>query len=173
MIDTLDVGGAELMALNLANHLPRKRYRPYLCTTRRSGPLLAKVRSDVICLDLKRRNRFDLLALKRLVDFVREHEIQIIHAHGPSLFIAKVVTSCLPGKSLIWHAHYGGIASQNQRTRLYRLACSGATVIAVNEELADWARNRLGVPTHRVHYLRNFAVGCEASSPASDLPGAP
>jgi glycosyltransferase involved in cell wall biosynthesis len=171
LVDTLAVGGAELLAVNLVNHLPRDRYRPYLCTTRQTGPLLSRVQSDVTCLHLSRRNRFDLLALRKLIRFVRQQNIQLLHAHGSALFVAKVVTMCVPATKLIWHAHYGRLASENHRALLFRAACKKATVIAVNEELAHWARHRLCIASDRVHYLRNFVIECVEDSPAKDLPG--
>jgi len=173
LVDTLAVGGAELLAVNLVNHLPRDRYRPYLCTTRQTGPLLSRLRADVTCLHLGRRNRFDLLALQRLIRFVREQDIRLLHAHGSALFVAKVVTMCVPATKLIWHAHYGRFASENHRALLFRAACGRATVIAVNEQLVNWARHRLCIPSDRVHYLRNFVIECPEHSPAEDLPGQP
>jgi glycosyltransferase involved in cell wall biosynthesis len=172
LVDTLVLGGAELMAVNLANHLPREHYRPFLCMTRADGPLLARVRPDVTCLELARRNRFDLPAFRRLVDFVRDNDIRILHAHGSSLFIAKALNLCVPKTKLVWHAHYGRLASRTRNTLLYRLACGQATVITVNEDLAGWARNQLRVPGDRVHYLRNFvAESAEQTPQVSQLPG--
>jgi glycosyltransferase involved in cell wall biosynthesis len=173
VIDTLEVGGAERMAMNLVNCLPRERYRPYLCTTRRAGSLVARVRPDVTIVNLARRNRFDLAPLKRIADFVRTHDIRLLHAHGPALFVSKAATICVPGTTLIWHAHYGGLPAQNRRALLYRLACRGATVITVNEGLAIWARERLCVPPTRVHYLQNFVEKPDSERPASKLPGEP
>src|SRR5918999_1889196 len=86
LTDTLGAGGAERVAVNLANLLPRERYRMYLCTTRRDGPLAGLVADDVGRLCLARRWRFDYRAFGRLVDFIREHKVQILHAHGTALF---------------------------------------------------------------------------------------
>src|SRR6266566_5972680 len=47
MVDSLDIGGTERMALNLVNCLAVERYAPYLCTTRRDGPLEDLVSPDV------------------------------------------------------------------------------------------------------------------------------
>ena len=47
LIDTLEVGGAEQMAMSLANLLPRDQFEPHLCTTRHEGPLAAAVGPDV------------------------------------------------------------------------------------------------------------------------------
>jgi glycosyltransferase involved in cell wall biosynthesis len=171
LIDSLDIGGAERAAVNLVNCLPRDRYHPYLCMTRRSGSLLNSVHSDVTLLDLARRSRFDLAALGVIKAFVRKHKIRILHAHGPAVFFSKVVAMCVPGTILIWHAHYGGLDSQNVKSLLYRVACAGATIITVNENLATWARKRLHVPPGRVHYLQNFVEKPRSDFVHSGLPG--
>ncbi len=89
---TLDPGGAERVAINLVNLLPRERYRAYLCTTRQDGSLADLVAEDVGQLRLKRRYRFDIGAVGRLISFIRVHNIQILHAHSESLFIARLVS---------------------------------------------------------------------------------
>ncbi|MCU1340337.1 MAG: glycosyltransferase [Bryobacterales bacterium] len=171
VIDSLDVGGAERLAVNLVNCLPRERYRPYLCTTRRAGPLLNSVHSDVTVLNLARRTRFDLAALNEMKTFVRKQEIRVLHAHGPAVFFSKLVAMWVPGTILIWHAHYGGLSSQNLKSLLYRVACAGATIITVNENLATWARERLGVSPERVHYLQNFVEKPQSEFVSRGLPG--
>ena len=52
--DTLDAGGAERMAVSLANLLPRDRYKSYLCTSRREGALVELLDRDVQRLRLSR-----------------------------------------------------------------------------------------------------------------------
>ena len=89
LIDTLDIGGAERVAVNLVNLLPRDEYKTFLCTTRRIGPLQSKVNKDVKVLSLNRKYRFDLRALIKLYKFIVKSDINIIHAHLTSLFIAK------------------------------------------------------------------------------------
>ncbi len=47
VIGGLAFGGAEQMAVNLANSLPRDRFRVHLCLTRSEGPLAALIHDDV------------------------------------------------------------------------------------------------------------------------------
>ncbi len=171
LVDTLDAGGAELMAVNLVNHLPRGRYRPYLCATRRGGSLLPRLHPDVGYLDLGRRGRFDLSALRRLIRFVQERNIRILHAHGTALFVARVVTLRLPDRKLVWHAHSGTFASEDRKSLPWRLASRGAMVVTASEDLAGWVRRRLGVPASLVHYLRNFVVPPELQTQLPSLVG--
>src|SRR5712692_7686712 len=47
MVDTLDSGGMERVAVNVANSLRRDRFESALCTTRRDGALAGIVAPDV------------------------------------------------------------------------------------------------------------------------------
>src|SRR5579885_2484658 len=90
VIDTLHIGGAERVAVNLANLLPRDRFRSYLCSTRAGGPLAANVAPHVDYWMLQRRSRFDVSAAMQFARFIREHEIRIVHAHASSLFFCRL-----------------------------------------------------------------------------------
>jgi len=172
--DTLDLGGYERVAVNLANHLPRDRYRNYLCTTRRDGPLGAFLAPDVERLLLARRRTLDLAAVARLVAFIRARRIRILHAHGASLFIARIAAACSPRPALIWHAHFGRVAALDRSAWPYRLAVRGAAgVIAVNQTLLEWSRRRLGASEARSWYIPNLVSEPRTDEPPADLPGVP
>jgi glycosyltransferase involved in cell wall biosynthesis len=172
--DALEAGGLERVAVNIVNLLPRDRYRVHLCTTRRDGPLSAMVSSDVFRLRLQRRHRLDLAALRQLRDYLRVHDIQILHAHGTSLFIAAAVSLQAPRCRVIWHDHFGRSAVAERPAWLYGLALRRASgVVAVNQPLADWSRGRVGVPAERVWYVPNFVSAPDPRGDAPSLPGAP
>src|SRR5579871_5175941 len=136
MIDTLAAAGAERVAVNMVNHLPREKYVPYLCTTRTDGPLSALVAPDVMRLRLERKSRFDFKAILKLRRFLQENGIHIIHAHSSALFIARAAAE---GQAIVWHAHHGPYAMEDHRAYHYRMATTGiAGAITVNEQLADW-----------------------------------
>ena len=167
IVDSLNAGGLERVAVNIANHLPTDRYRSHLCATRAGGPLAEIIAPHVQQLYLNRTGRFDFQAVRRLKNYVREHNIQILHAHGTSVFLASRV----PAK-LIWHDHFGRYATEKRPAWLYRLATRRvAGVIAVNEQLAEWSRRRLKIPAERVWYVPNFVSEPPAQVPAVELPG--
>ena len=170
--DTLNVGGAERMAVNIVNLLPRERYDAYFCTTRFDGPQADLVADDVKWLRLKRQQRFDLGALWRLVRYIQRQQIQILHAHGPSLFIAKLASQFPPYPAVVWHDHYGRYRFDDRPVWLYRLGAGGISgVIAVNQPLVEWSRRRLRVPAKRVWYIPNFIYETNGHAVPADLPG--
>lgn len=169
LVDTLDPGGAERVAVNLVNHLSRERFRPFLATTRREGPLAAEVRPDVGRLALNRTRTLDLLALRRLVAFVRENDIAILHAHASALFFAQLAAMAAPHLKTVWHDHFGRYRDEPRPAWLWGPpARRAAAVVAVNEDLARWSRERLGAGP--VVYLPNF-VPDAPETPVPDLPG--
>ncbi len=180
VIDALAMGGAERVAVNLANLLPCERYRAHLCTTRAEGPLSEAVAPHVMRLSLERRGRVDAGALRRFARYVKERRIRIVHAHASALFFARLGVALGREGALIWHDHYGRADFGDRPAWLYRMATRGAAgVIAVNQTLAAWCRERLRLPEKRVWYVPNFVAeagpagerACPTSGPA--LPGEP
>lgn len=165
LVDTLEPGGTERVAVNLVNHLSRERFRPFLATTRREGALASEVLPDVGRLSLGRSRTLDLGALFRLIDFVRENGIAIVHAHSSSVFLASLV----PGVRIVWHDHFGRLGEEERPAWLWSLPARRASaVLAVSEELARWSRERLGV---EAVYLPNF-IPEVPPGPIPELPGA-
>lgn len=171
LTDTLDGGGAERMAVNLVNYLPRDQFRAFLCTTRRDGVLADQVAADVERLRLERTGRFDLQAVSRLRTFIADHNIRLLHAHNTSLFIALIAAAFPPYPAVIWHHHTGRYAMEDRAARIYRLVARRISrVITVNQDLADWTHRRLGIPAKRVRYIPNFVSEASTQQPI-ELPG--
>jgi glycosyltransferase involved in cell wall biosynthesis len=171
IVDSLDSGGLERVAVNLANALPEAQYRSFLCTTRRAGPLERLVSPDVIRLDLERRSRFDWRAVRHLAAFVRRERVSILHAHGSSLFVAVAASLFLPEVAVIWHDHYGRYLFDDRPTRLYRLASRRLDgIVSVNRALAAWSTRHLAVDPERIWYVPNFIVRAPAAPPGGQGP---
>lgn len=170
--DSLAIGGLERVAVNLANSLPPEYFHSHLCVTRNTGPLESLMGENVKRIDLNRTGRYDIGALWRLKKYIREHQIQILHAHGTSLFIATIVARFKPKPIVIWHDHFGRCNTETRSISRYRSATKRVRgVIAVNQSLADWSRNDLRVPSERVWYIPNFVHQLPDSGQVPDLPG--
>jgi glycosyltransferase involved in cell wall biosynthesis len=160
LVDSLALGGTERVAVNLANSLPRDRYRAYLCATRGTGPLARAIDTHVGFFVLGRRHTCDAAALRRLIQVVRQKKIRLLHAHSSALFVAVVASLFPPFPKVIWHDHYGRYAIVPRRPLPYWLLTRrAAAVIAVNQPLAQWSRQALKIHASRVYYIPNFV--CE------------
>jgi glycosyltransferase involved in cell wall biosynthesis len=172
MTDTLAAGGLERVAVNLANRLPRERYRSFMCSTREEGPLKELLFPHVRNLHLGRRNRFDMGAMRHLVGYIRQNQIKILHAHGTSLFIAALASLFKPYPAIVWHDHCGRHATEELPAWIYRLPAKLVDgVIAVNRPLAEWSRRRLHVRADRVWCIPNFVCEPDINGMVPELPG--
>jgi glycosyltransferase involved in cell wall biosynthesis len=84
LIDSLNVGGAESLVIPFARRLDRGRYDFHLCclSTIGGNPIAAELEKDNIPVhNLGARNLRDRAAFRRLLAYVREHKIDVIHAH--------------------------------------------------------------------------------------------
>lgn len=174
LVDSLEIGGAERMAVNLANGLSRAHFQPHLCATRLGGPLQKELAPDVQYLYLNRRALLDLPALRRLKNYIRQNHIRLLHAHGTTLFIAGLIRHLCPECKLIWHIHAGALIHQRRTLMMYRFLTRNAdAILAVTRSLTAWAKTDLLFPAHRVWYAPNFILASKHKrSEAVELPGA-
>jgi glycosyltransferase involved in cell wall biosynthesis len=174
VVDTLEIGGLERAAVNIANFTPRDQFAVHLCTTRHEGPLNAAVAPGVGRLRLERHRTIDLRAIWQMALYIKEHGIRLLHAHGSALFMSRIGAALGWRTEVVWHAHWGRFALEDRPAPWHRLAMRGAGgVIAVNDELAAWSKRRLGVRPDRVWCVPNLVPPASETPLAADLPGNP
>lgn len=172
LIDSLDVGGAERMAVNFANALSKEVAFSGLVTTRKEGPLKEDITAGVGYCFLRKSKTIDVGAVLRLRSYCKQHQIDLLHAHGSSFFTATLLKLTLPRIKIVWHDHNGDRSSQtkNQNKVLGWCARWFSGIIAVNHKLEQWSRMNLEV--QNVIYLPNFTVASHAEG-TTKLYGAP
>lgn len=175
LIDSLEAGGAERMAINYANALSKKIEFSGLIATRKEGLLLSQINGNVNYLFLNRKRIIDFHSIFRLRKYIRENKIDFIHAHSSSFFIAVLVKLIFPKIKIIWHDHYGISQDLISRKRLSlkfgSLFFSG--IVSVNSALKEWALSTLWCSN--VIYLPNFiekSLFCKTEVSLAGLAGA-
>lgn len=158
LIDSLEAGGAERMAVNYANALADTIAFSGLVATRKEGPLVEELDVTVPYLFLKRKNTFDFGALFRLRNFVKKNQVSLVHAHGTSFFIAVLLKLIHPKIKLIWHDHYGNRVRQHKTDNfiIIFLSVFFSGIFVVNHQLEAWAKEKLIVK--KVFFIPNFAT---------------
>lgn len=171
IIDSLEAGGAEQMAVSYANALVDKIEFSGLVATRAEGVLRNKLSSRVPYVFLNKTAILDFKALFRLRKWVIENRISHIQAHSSSFFTAFLLKMLMPQVQLIWHDHYGNSEYLDKRStfelKLTLPFFSG--IIAVNQKLKTWAeKNRL---SQNIIFLPNFPSKSEVENPLTILNG--
>jgi glycosyltransferase involved in cell wall biosynthesis len=158
LIDSLEAGGAERMAVNYANALSEKISMSALIATRQEGVLKNQLDEKVCYLFLNKKRALGLKSIFRLRLFVCEHKINIVHAHGTSFFLAVLLKLIYPKIKIIWHEHYGARAHQSRMDNLTLLFSSFlfSSIFVVNRQLEAWVEKNLFTPN--VYYVPNFAT---------------
>ena len=158
IIDSLETGGAEKMAVNYANALADKIEFSALVATRSEGLLLEQLSDKVSYLFINKKKKIDLRAILKLRKFIKSNNIGVIQAHSSSFFIAVLIKIIYPKVRIIWHDHYG--ISQNLKSRKSQVLKFSSVlfsgIISVNNALKTWAKDYLKCSD--VIYLSNFIL---------------
>lgn len=171
IIDSLEAGGSERMAVSYANTLANKIEFSGLVATRKEGSLLNQINSNVSYLFLNKKQQLDFWALFRLRSFVIKNRVTHIHAHSTSFFYAFLLKLICPFVKLIWHYHYGNNKIlPKKRIIIFRIVMPFFDgVIAVNQNLRLWIKNNL--KSKNAIYLPNFPVQTTVSEHKTQLFG--
>ncbi|MFV8440696.1 glycosyltransferase [Flavobacterium sp. LB2P44] len=158
IIDSLESGGAERMAVNYTNALVHRIEFSGLVVTRREGILKNQLDVKANYLFLNKKSSVDLKSIFRLRSFVKAQKIDIIHAHGTSFFTSVLLKLIYPKVKIIWQEHYGARADQSRLENLILFFSSFlfSGVLVVNHQLENWVKKKLLIK--KVFYIPNFVT---------------
>ncbi|OIQ22707.1 glycosyltransferase [Lacinutrix sp. MedPE-SW] len=158
LIDSLHAGGAERIAVSLANTLSETTNKSYLCATREEGFLKESLDNKVSYLFLKKKSSLDISAISRLHNFIKTEGIDIIHAHSSSYFLATLIKILNKKVRIVWHDHYGNRANITGINNKVLKQCSKYFfhIVCVNHNLVTWAQENLYCKN--ISYLKNFVI---------------
>lgn len=141
LIDTLNPGGAERMAVNYANSIVDFGYESFLTTTREEGDFTKLLKKEVKYSFLKKRKILDRKAIVYFTEYLQHHDIDVVHAHGTSWFFAVLCKLAGCNFKLIWHNHYGASREMpyGKKKLLSQFSRFFNGIISVNQELKEWA----------------------------------
>lgn len=156
LIDSLEAGGAERMAVTFANALTHSIEKSFVCATRKEGPLKKSLKNEVSYIFLNKKKTLDFKAVFRFRNLLKQEKISILHAHSTSYFFATLVKITYPKIQLIWHEHHGHRVQKKRKNYKVLWLCSFffKSIITVNESLKNWSIKNLN--TKNVVYLPNF-----------------
>ncbi len=158
LIDSLNPGGAERMAVGYVNALVEREFEIYLWSSREEGLLKNSIHPWVNYYFLNRRGPIGIKALREANRLIKKEKIQLIHAHSTSWFFGSLLKWLNPKVKLIWHDHYGSRPLSTSNSKKSLIFCSRFfdTVFTVNQTLKDWHQKHL--KTQNIFYIPNFVT---------------
>ncbi len=171
LIDSLDAGGAERMAVNYANALQKEISFSALCTTRKEGQLKELLYPEVGYIFLDKKKTLDFKAIFKLRSYVKKNRIEFVHAHSSSFFTAVLLKFSYPKIKIVWHDHFGARYLQPKNKNLSLKFCSlfFAKVLTINFENKKWLEDVL--LTKEIEYFPNFIAFENDSTSFTKLKG--
>lgn len=162
LIDSLEIGGAERMCVNIANTFSANNISNAIVVTRPPYTLRNQLNSQTQLFTAHKNSRWDVFSFRQIHKFIRHYKPDVIHAHSTTILWACFLKILNPKVTLLWHDHFGNrsMASDNFIHRLLSFFLFG--IITVNESLTQFHREKMFVPENRIQYIPNF--------PSLDMP---
>lgn len=158
IIDSLHLGGAERMAVNISIALCDNDIQNVLVCSRKSGELLHLLPKKTTFYQLGKKNFADVIAFFRLYKIIKQEAPDVVHAHSSSVNWCIFIKLLMPRMKLIWHDHNGNnlLLKDSDRKFIRFFSSKINAVIAVNELLLNWANKNL--KTEANVFIRNFPI---------------
>lgn len=158
VIDSLSVGGAERMLVDIANAIDEREFAVSVCITRSGQALAHELRARIPVRCLERKSRFDPNGFAGLRRFSEEQQVDIFHAHGRSTYSFLLAVNKLGfiSQPIILHDHFGDIETDQSVPGWFRsLGVQDiGYYLGVCSKLADWAL-KAGVPKEKIAVVDN------------------
>ena len=125
LVDSLGAGGAEALTVTFAEAVDRKQHQLIVaCLSGANGVNAQRlVDHGVPVIDLRARNLRDVAAFRRLLAVIREHRIELIHAHLTYSSIWSAIASRLTKVPAIASLHVSPNATRTLKdSALHRVA---------------------------------------------------
>ncbi|MBA4283801.1 MAG: hypothetical protein C0432_05865 [Candidatus Puniceispirillum sp.] len=159
LVDSLNLGGTERMAVNIANSLADNEVESHLLVTRSLGGLGSFVQSNVYLKVFNKKSKLDFLVFFHLLKHLRIINPQILHVHQTSIYWAILLKPFLPKTKLIWHDHFGqDFANISPMKEMDFFIHFIDTIITVNDKINLYWKNRFPKKSDSIYFLKNFPI---------------
>jgi glycosyltransferase involved in cell wall biosynthesis len=158
LVDTLEAGGTERMAVNMANTFTLHGIANGLIVTRKPHTLLPKLSANSSLLCTEKKSRWDVNTFICIYKWIKRENVDILHAHSTTLFWATIVKLLSPNIKLVWHDHYGNRKKSWSNPLYIFLSLFVNKTIAINEEVYNWHKKYLFTTSDSKQILPNFVA---------------
>lgn len=158
IIDSLALGGAENVAVDIANRLNQDIFESHLIVTTKEGYRLNQLLPHVKYFYLAKRKRFDLNAMRRLISYMREKNIMIVHTHQQTgACLCSIASQLFRWNCIHIHSDHNPLQEDWDEQKIIKrfLMRNVHHYFPVSQQMADWERKYLHVPERKQQVLWN------------------
>jgi glycosyltransferase involved in cell wall biosynthesis len=159
LLNSLDIGGAERMVVDLARSLQQRGHSLQIVCLRNSGELsrpLAEAGIEVVALN--KNDGFSPSALLRLAQLLKQTRTDVVHTHNPLVHHYGAVAGRMAGVPVIVNTLHG-ISNFNGSSRtssIYKLVSPLTdAVVSVCQTAHEFFERRTGIPARKLAIIYN------------------
>ena len=151
VIDTLDIGGAERVLINITNLLYKNGMDVSVLTTVANGPLSKDLNSKIKIDTINRKNKYSILSMYHFYCYAKNFEILHVHLWHNVKYVLFIKKIFFLKNKIIFHDHFGG----KNNDLFFKIFKNDFYYIGVNNQLCKKAEG-FGIEKKKIFYLKNF-----------------
>jgi glycosyltransferase involved in cell wall biosynthesis len=159
LINEIEPAGAETLLLNTVRHFDKQRFNLLVCYFTGPGTLADETRAaGAEVIDFSKEGKVDPLFLPKLISFVWERQIDIIHTHlNQATLIGRLVAKLMGIRPILSTRHYAYDHKEKGLVRrLERWSASvDSMILAVSKPVRDHLVSKDGCSSERIEVLTN------------------
>lgn len=165
VIDTLNVGGAEKVFVDMSNILFENQQDINVLFLLEGGELQSELKEEITFHELKREKKWSLKKIKECSQILQTFDL--IHCHFRHVYrYITLVKLLFPFKGkVILHDHYGSIEVDQKKPFLFSSFFKPKYYIGVSKTLTKWAEKTLSVSSKNVFLLENISIKSTIRAP--------
>ncbi len=162
LVYRFDIGGLEMVLVNLINRLPDEKFRHVIVTLTDSNPQMKALikASNVEVIDLYKNPGNDFKMYVRLWKLFRQYSPHIVHSYNIATLEYQFI-AFLAGVPLRIHAEHGrdiyDLDGSNKKYQILRRIINPFVNfwVPVSQELANWLVHTVKIPGNKVRLVYN------------------
>lgn len=158
IIDTLNVGGAERVFVDMCNILYENDINVAALFLLEQGVLGNNLNLKIPKIELKRFNKWSVFKMYKCSKVLREHDIIHCHCRHVYKYIRLVDLLFFTSKKIIFQDHYGSINIDKKPPLLFNSILKPSYYIGVSAVLTTWAKESLNIKDKFIFLLQNIIV---------------
>ncbi|QEF99613.1 Putative teichuronic acid biosynthesis glycosyltransferase TuaC [Stieleria maiorica] len=157
-------GGIERSITRIVNGLDAQRFEPVIICLDTTGPAADWLERDVPVIEIGKRSGNDVLAVKRLADCLRQHQIDLVQSHNWGTLVESVIARKLARTPVHIHAERGTVAGMVEasglrywcRAKVMSMALGSVDQVISNAHaVAERIESRCGFKAENIQIIPN------------------
>lgn len=157
IIDRLNAGGAERIAITLCNLFQSKDHKVKMLTTVSEGPLMAQLNKGIEIKNLRRKWKWNPFTMYNLVKEVKKFDVIHVHSSHNLRYVFLAAKLFLLKKKIFFHEHFGNRANE-EPSLLQKVIFPKTIFIAASVNIKNWALEKLKLKRSQVFVLPNIVI---------------